>query len=557
MPELNEKTQSKYQRILKPAVFVGLLLLLLLLGRHYGWTKLLGGKGSLAALKVLVGRNLGKAILLYCGVTIAGCVIFALPGVTFAVLAGMAFGPLLGTLVCSLATTVGAGLAFLVGRFFLRDSLKPVVMKNKYLKKWLFDEPGKNDVLLLMITRLVPLFPYNLQNFAYGITEMPFGAYMLYSCLFMLPGTAAYTIGSAGITDSRHRAAYFAVAAVMAVAVTLLGRWMKRRYVKPEPVSLPETDCVSCGACTARCAFLQRHELDFHDPAQFTALADHCFLCGECTRVCPQGVDGAALMQRARRETVRANGGKVSGHLVMRLEKGNYPFRNWRNAQSKSVLFPGCSYPSYYPETTKKLIALLGEHGVGVAFDCCGKPIGQLGMVEKEEKILRRLQENLRKNGVEELVTMCPNCYHYLSGKLDVRVVNIYEKLTELGLGSPVPETRARVFRPCPDRAEGAWLRDMAPFLPEDCASLQNAQCCGLGGGAAAREPEAAKALLQSVRDELDGETLRVYCASCAGQFVRGGVETRHLLNEILGSEERADVKHSVRNRASFKWFKR
>ena len=69
-------------------------------------------------------------------------------------------------------------------------------MKNKYLKKWLFDESGKNELFVLMITRLVPLFPYNLQNFAYGVTDIPFGTYSIYSFVFMLPGTAMYTVGT-------------------------------------------------------------------------------------------------------------------------------------------------------------------------------------------------------------------------------------------------------------------------------------------------------------------------------------------------------------------------
>ena len=76
-----------------------------------------------------------QAALLYCLVTVVGCVVLALPGVTFAVLAGLLFGPWLGTLLCLLATTVGAIIAFVVGRFFLQDSIRPLVMKNKWIKK--------------------------------------------------------------------------------------------------------------------------------------------------------------------------------------------------------------------------------------------------------------------------------------------------------------------------------------------------------------------------------------------------------------------------------------
>ena len=167
-------------------------------------------------------EHMAAAVFAYTAVTVIGCVVLTLPGVTFAILAGLLFGPVLGTLCCTVAATLGAMAAFLAGRFFLKDSIKPVVMKNKYLKKWLFDESGKNELFVLMITRLVPLFPYNLQNFAYGVTDIPFGTYSIYSFVFMLPGTAMYTVGTAGLADRENRVLYFSITAVLAAVVNLL-----------------------------------------------------------------------------------------------------------------------------------------------------------------------------------------------------------------------------------------------------------------------------------------------------------------------------------------------
>ena len=121
-----------------------------------------------------------------------------------------------------------------VGRFFLRDSIKPMVMKNKYLKKWLFDETGTNEIFVLMITRLVPLFPYNLQNFAYGITDIRFSTYSVYSFIFMLPGTAMYTVGPAGFADKENRILYIGTALFLAAVVVGLGTFLKKRYIKEE-----------------------------------------------------------------------------------------------------------------------------------------------------------------------------------------------------------------------------------------------------------------------------------------------------------------------------------
>lgn len=189
---------------------------------------------SLDYLETLVKENLMMAVLLYTGLTIVGCVVLALPGVSFAIAAGLLFGPFLGTICCSIATTVGAMIAFLVGRFFLKDSVEPMAKKNKYLKKWLFDESGKNDIFILMITRLVPLFPYNLQNFAYGVTDMSFATYSVCSLIFMLPGTAMYTIGTAGLADKENRILYIGIAIALGVLVMGVGAFLKKKYFTEE-----------------------------------------------------------------------------------------------------------------------------------------------------------------------------------------------------------------------------------------------------------------------------------------------------------------------------------
>src|SRR3712207_7710456 len=66
---------------------------------------------------------------------------------------------------------------------------------------------------------------------------------------------------------------------------------------------------------------------------------------------------------------------------------------------------------------------------VGVIYDCCGKPISELGLRGKEEEIINNIQKKLDDMGIEELIMVCPNCYYYLEGRLDIRMVDIYTKL--------------------------------------------------------------------------------------------------------------------------------
>lgn len=215
-------------------VFAGTIVVILCLNHIFGWSSYISDMDNMAFLKQAVEDNLPYAIAIYMLLTIAGCAFLALPGVTFAIFAGLLFGPMLGTICCSAATTIGAVLAFAAGRFFLKDAVKPMVIKNKYLNKWLFDNSGKNQLFVLIITRLVPVFPYNLQNFAYGITDIKFSTYMIGSLVFMLPGTAMYTVGTAGLADKENRMLYMGIAAVLAIGVMGMGVFLKKRYIQED-----------------------------------------------------------------------------------------------------------------------------------------------------------------------------------------------------------------------------------------------------------------------------------------------------------------------------------
>ena len=215
-------------------IFGGIILLIVILNYIFDWSSYISTAENLEFMKRIVQNNLPLAILLYMVLTVVGCVVLALPGVTFAILAGLLFGPVIGTICCSLATTIGAVLAFIAGRFFLKDSIGPVVAKKRILKKWLFDDTGCNELFVLMITRLVPVFPFNLQNFAYGITDIRFSTYAIGSLIFMLPGTAMYTVGTAGLADKENRLLYIGIAVVLAVVVTIIGIILKKCYLKDD-----------------------------------------------------------------------------------------------------------------------------------------------------------------------------------------------------------------------------------------------------------------------------------------------------------------------------------
>jgi uncharacterized membrane protein YdjX (TVP38/TMEM64 family) len=223
----------------KLVVFVALALLAVALNARFGWTELFANPESLPVLRRALRENLAQAILIYVAATAVGCVVLALPGVVFAIAAGVLFGPLWGTVACLLGATVGSCFAFLAARYLLRDAVKPLLMKNKHIRRVLFEESRENGLFLLALTRLVPIFPYNLQNFAYGVTDIRFWPYAVYSFLFMLPGTAAYVVAAAGVSGGENRLLYFGAAAVLLAAVTAVSFRLKKRHVPDEKGNHP------------------------------------------------------------------------------------------------------------------------------------------------------------------------------------------------------------------------------------------------------------------------------------------------------------------------------
>ena len=217
---------SKY---IKPAIFLVSLAAILVASHHYGLTEKF--MNTLPYLRELVIESPVKAALIYIIATSLACVLLALPGAAFALIAGLLFEPLTGTLLCLIAATLGAVLAFISARYFLRDSVKPMLEKSLILKKFLFDDVQHSGVVLLMITRLVPLFPFNLQNFAYGLTDIKLITYTLYTFLFMIPGVTAFTLGAAGLSNSERRGLYLFLALTLAIIVTLIGAFVRKKFV--------------------------------------------------------------------------------------------------------------------------------------------------------------------------------------------------------------------------------------------------------------------------------------------------------------------------------------
>lgn len=317
--------------------------------------------------------------------------------------------------------------------------------------------------------------------------------------------------------------------------------------------------CIHCGMCTANCGFLKKYNIEIGNIDILKELSFHCFLCGTCRRVCPEGIDGREVILELRREKTSSEKGRNeirSAFSATLNEKADYRFRNYKRATEGAVFFPGCNMPSLFPRTAEFLSQFLyREYGIGTVFECCGKPVAEMGLVPEEQHITDTLRRNLGEHGITEIITACPNCKSYLQDRIDIRITDIYSKLNELGIGKRLKGDKM-IYIPCPDREDRAWLKAAAEFVDGKCTVTETVNCCGLGGQASKLEKEAASAFTDILRKEAEGQPVSTYCASCVGAFRRNEYDVSYLLTEILGISETAETRSSYLNRVKTRYKK-
>ena len=133
---------------------------------------------------------------------IFACVLF-LPGSVITLGAGLLFGVVKGTIVVSIGSVLGAVAAFVVGRTLLRDWVAKKVAGNAKFSA-IDKAVGEQGLKIVLLTRLSPVIPFNLLNYAFGLTRVSLFHYFIGSWIGMFPATVMYVyFGSAlrSLTD--------------------------------------------------------------------------------------------------------------------------------------------------------------------------------------------------------------------------------------------------------------------------------------------------------------------------------------------------------------------
>jgi uncharacterized membrane protein YdjX (TVP38/TMEM64 family) len=113
------------------------------------------------------------------------------PGSPMTVGAGAAFGVVAGSLLASVAATLGATSAFLVSRYCTRGWVERQI-RSRPTYAAIDKAVARDGWKIVLLTRLSPVFPFVLLNYAFGLTHVPLRHYVLASWVGVLPGSALY-----------------------------------------------------------------------------------------------------------------------------------------------------------------------------------------------------------------------------------------------------------------------------------------------------------------------------------------------------------------------------
>ncbi len=186
----NKQPIFNYQ--LKFLLIACLIILLIIMGKQFNFSQLLhqsiigvNNLGVLGPLAFIIIYNIGTLLFI--------------PGSVLTAKGGCLFGLFWGSVYVLIAATLGATIAFLIGRYLSRSWVCKQIGKNPKFQA-IDRAVAKEGLKIVLLTRLSPIFPFNLLNYALGVTQVSLKDYILGS-IGMIPGTVMYVYMGSVVTD--------------------------------------------------------------------------------------------------------------------------------------------------------------------------------------------------------------------------------------------------------------------------------------------------------------------------------------------------------------------
>ncbi len=143
---------------------------------------------------------------------------------------GLVFGGVMGTIYTAIGASLGLSMAFLIARYIARKPMEKKFGNSDVFKK--IDNGVKNEGwFVLATTRLLPVFPFGIQNYVYGLTSIGFLQYALLSTIFILPGTSVFVLlaGAVASGDKATAIKMSLTASMIFFALTLVTKLIAKK----------------------------------------------------------------------------------------------------------------------------------------------------------------------------------------------------------------------------------------------------------------------------------------------------------------------------------------
>jgi uncharacterized membrane protein YdjX (TVP38/TMEM64 family) len=207
--------------------------------------KSLGSDATLRDALVWIERLGPLAPIAFIAAYVLAAIMFV-PGAILTIGAGVLFGLVRGTVYVSVGATLGATSAFLIGRYVARDWVARKLHGNQQFK--VIDQAvAREGWKIVGLARLSPIFPFNLLNYAFGLTDIPLRDYFLASWVGMIPGILMYVyigtlagdlarIGGGSGKGAPGKWAFEIVGLIATIAVTVYVTRVARKALRKQSV---------------------------------------------------------------------------------------------------------------------------------------------------------------------------------------------------------------------------------------------------------------------------------------------------------------------------------
>jgi len=219
-PGENPPTSNRWKLILG----IGLAAALIAATKFFNFQGIL--KNALESIASLGPWGPAAFILIY----IVATVLF-IPGSLLTLGSGVLFGVVGGSVCVSIGSVLGATCAFLTGRYLTRDWISKQIEGNQKFKA-IDAAVASEGWKIVLLTRLSPIFPFNLLNYAFGVTQVSLKDYFFASWIGMIPGTVMYVyigslagslaaLGSQGRSRTTAEWALYGIGLLATIALTV------------------------------------------------------------------------------------------------------------------------------------------------------------------------------------------------------------------------------------------------------------------------------------------------------------------------------------------------